>query len=56
MVFTDKQLFEAIESNEDVNDCFKRISVACMDLKSKTGCPSDDVDRLLEFTIGKWEN
>jgi hypothetical protein len=23
-------------------------------LKSKTGCPDDDVDRFLEFTIGRW--
>ena len=54
MYFTDKQLFEAIESNEDVKDCFNKITAACNELKSKTGCPDDDVDRFLEFTIGKW--
>ena len=55
MAFTDKQLYEAIESNVVVNDCFIKISEACKELKSKTGCPNDDIDRLLEFTIGNWE-
>ena len=54
MAFTDKQLFEAIEKNVDVKACFSKITDACKELKSKTGCPEDDVDRLLEFTIGKW--
>ena len=54
MTFTDKQLFEAIEANEDVKDCFQKIIDACRELKSKTGCPNDDVDRFLEFAIGKW--
>ena len=54
MPFTDKQLFDAIEANGDVKNCFGKISDACKELKSKTGCPSDDVDRLLEFAIGKW--
>ena len=54
MTFTDKQMFEAIQSNEDVKDCFEKISFACKELKSKTGCPNDDVDRFLEFAIGKW--
>jgi hypothetical protein len=22
----------------------------------KTGCPDDDIDRFLEFAIGKWDN
>ena len=26
------------------------------ELKSKTGCPNDDVDRFLEFAIGKWSD
>ena len=56
MAFTDKQLFEAIDSNVYVNDCFNKISNACKELKSKTGCPNDDVDRLLEFAIGKWSD
>ncbi len=47
-------MFEAIEANEDVQDCFKKITDACKELKSKTGCPNDDVDRFLEFAIGKW--
>ncbi len=54
MTFTDKQMFEAIESNEDVKLCFEKISEACKELKSKTGCPNEDVDRFLEFAIGKW--
>ena len=54
MVFTDRQILEAIEKNEYVKDCFAKIKVACKELKSKTGCPDDDVDRFLEFTIGKW--
>ncbi len=54
MTFTDKQMFQAIEANEDVKDCFEKISDACKELKSKTGCPNDDVDRFLEFAIGKW--
>ena len=54
MTFTDKQMFEAIETNEEVKDCFKKITAACKVLKSKTGCPDEDVDRFLEFAIGKW--
>ena len=54
MPFTDKQIFEAMESNEDVKICFKKITKACKELKNKTGCPTDDVDRFLEFAIGKW--
>ena len=54
MTFTDKQMFEAIEANADVKLCFERISSACKELKSKTGCPNDDVDRFLEFAVGKW--
>ena len=56
MTFTDKQMFEAIEANGDVKDCFVKISYACKELKSKTGCPNDDVDRFLEFIIGKWDH
>ncbi len=56
MTFTDKQMFEAIESNVDVKDCFETITKACKELKIKTGCPNDDVDRFLEFAIGKWSN
>ena len=54
MSFTDKQMFEAIESNGDVKDCFIKITDACRELKSRTGCPNDDVDRFLEFVMGKW--
>ena len=54
MPFTDKQMFEAIEANADVKLCFERISFACKELKSKTGSPNDDVDRFLEFAVGKW--
>ena len=54
MAFSDKQMFEAIEKNVDVKECFNKIKVACKELKRKTGCPNDDVDRFLEFTIGKW--
>ncbi len=56
MTFTDKQMFEAIEANLDVKECFDKIIDACKELKSKTGCPNDDVDRFLEFTIGKWSD
>ena len=56
MTFTDKQMFEAIKSNIDVKDCFDKISYACKELQRKTGCPNDDVDRFLEFAIGKWDN
>ena len=54
MPFTDKQMFEAIEQNIDVRDCFNKITDACKELKMRTGCPDDDVDRFLEFTIGRW--
>ena len=54
MAFTDSQLFEAIENNCDVKDCFNKIVDSCKELKRKTGCPDDDVDRFLEFTIGRW--
>ena len=56
MSFTDKQIFEAIEANEDVKLCFEKISDACKHLKSKTGCPNEDVDRFLQFAIGKWSD
>ncbi len=56
MSFTDKQMFQAIESNKDVKVCFERITDACKELKSKTGCPNDDIDRFLKFAIGKWSN
>ncbi len=56
MAFTDKQMYEAIEANLDVKDCFDKIIEACKQLKSKTGCPNDDVDRFLEFVIGKWSD
>ncbi len=56
MTFTDKQLFEAIDTNVDVKDCFLKITGACRELKRKTGCPNYDVDRFLEFAIGKWDN
>ncbi len=55
MAFTDKQMFEAIEMNDDVKDSFNKITTACKELKSNTGCPDDDVDRFLEFIIGKWK-
>ena len=55
MGFTDKQMFDAINKNDDVRSCFRRITDACKELKSKTGCPDDDVDRFLEFTVGKWQ-
>ena len=56
MTFTDKQIFEAMESNIDVKECFNKISEACMELKMKSGCPDDDIDRFLKFSIGKWDN
>jgi len=56
MPFTDKQIYEAIEANEDVKNCFEKITGACKALKSKTGCPNDDVDRFLEFAMGKWSD
>ena len=56
MAFTDRQLFEAIESNSEVKVCFEKIIDACKELKNRTGCPDDDVDRFLEFTIGKWQS
>ncbi len=55
MAFTDKQMFDAIEKNVDVKECFNKITDACKKLKSITGCPDDDVDRFLEFVIGKWQ-
>ena len=54
MAFSDKQMFDAIEQNDDVKNCFNKISNACKELKTNTGCPDDDVDRFLEFIIGKW--
>ena len=55
MAFTDSQIFEAIEKNEDVKNCVNKIKEACKELKGNTGCPDDDVDRLLEFILGKWQ-
>tara|TARA_Y100001968_G_C18729954_1_gene424025 strand:+ start:75 stop:242 length:168 start_codon:yes stop_codon:yes gene_type:complete len=55
MEFTDQQMFDAIKKNDDVNECFNKITGACQELKSKTGCPDDDVDRFLKFAIGRWQ-
>ena len=55
MAFTDRQMFEAIEENEVAKNCFNKITNACKELKKNTGCPDDDVDRFLEFTIGRWQ-
>jgi len=55
MAFTDRQIFEAVENNEDVKACFEKITNACKELKINTGCPDDDVDRFLEYAIGKWQ-
>ena len=55
MGFTDQQMFEAINKNDYVKDCFTQITDACKQLKRNTGCPDNDVDRFLEFTIGKWQ-
>ena len=54
MEFTDDQMFKAISSNDDVNNCYEKIKEACIELKKNTGCPDDDVDRFLRFIIGKW--
>ena len=54
MAFSDEQMFEAIEKNGDVKKCFNKITDACKELKNNTDCPDDDVDRFLEFAIGKW--
>ena len=56
MAFTERQMFEAIQTNGDVKACFDKITNACKELRKKTGCPDDDVDQSLEFTIGKWNN
>ena len=56
MSFTDKQMLDAIKANIDVENCFNKISDACKELQRKTGCPNDDVDRFLEFAIGKWDD
>ena len=54
MSFSDEQMLEAIEKNVLVMDCFTKIRAACIELKSNTRCPDDDVDRLLEYMIGNW--
>ena len=54
MPFSDKQIFEAIDKNAHVKDSFNKIKEACTELKRNTGCPDEDVDRFLEFSIGKW--
>ena len=55
MEFTDDQMLKAISSNDDVKTCYKKIIEACLELKTNTGCPDDDVDRFLRFLIGKWK-
>ena len=55
MEFTDDQMLKAISSNDDVKTCYEKITEACLELKKKTGCPDDDVDRFLSFIIGKWK-
>ena len=56
MAFTDSQMVEAIETNEHAKYCFNKITESCKILQSNTGCPDDDVDRFLEFAIGRWQD
>ena len=55
MEFTDDQMLKAISGNDDVKISFGKIKKACLELKNNTGCPDEDVDRLLMFIIGKWK-
>ncbi len=55
MEFSDDQMFDAIEQNDDVKFCFGKITDACKELKKNTLCPDEDVDRFLKFIVGKWK-
>ena len=55
MEFTDDQMLKAISSNDDVKNCYVKITEACIELKNNTGCPDEDVERFLRFIIGNWK-
>ncbi len=55
MPFSDDQYFQAISSNELVQESFDRIKGACQALQEGSGCPDEDVDDFLKFIVGKWK-
>ena len=56
MGFSNEQMMEAISREGIVKESANTIKKACMDLQSKTNCPDEDIDDLLNFLVGRWNN
>ena len=54
MTFTEDQMRSAISKDGIAKDTVDKIVEACKKLKSRTGCPDEDVDDLLNFLAGRW--
>jgi len=55
MSFSDKEYFEVIQKNKEVNIAYETIKKICNDLQKNTECPDEDIDYFLKFIAGKWK-
>ncbi len=53
--FTDEQMMAAIAKGGLVKSFYDKFQKICQELQEETGCPDEDVDRLLQFLIGRWQ-
>ncbi len=53
--FTDEQMMSVVSQNPIVRESYERIRTACRELQNETGCPDEDIDTLLSFLIGRWQ-
>ena len=55
MSFSDKEYFEVIQKNQEVNNAYESIKKICNELQKHTECPDEDIDYFLKFIAGKWK-
>ena len=55
MSFSDKEYFEVIQKNKEVNSAYETIKKICNELQKHTECPDEDIDYFLKFIAGKWK-
>ena len=56
MGFTNEQMIKAISQEGIVKESANKIKEACKNLQDKTNCPDEDIDDLLNFLVGRWNN
>ena len=44
-----------VSQSQIVKESYERIKTACRELQNETGCPDEDIDALLSFLIGRWQ-